>query len=633
MCGLSGIVSKKNHNHSYFNHLLKMTELIAHRGPDQAGYLKYENLFLSHVRLSVMDPRNLGRQPMSNDNRYAIIFNGEIYNFLEIRNVLIKKGYKFYSNTDTEVALNAFKEWGTKCFDMFNGDWVICLLDKLKKKLIIAKDQIGSLPLYIYEDNKVIAFSSEIKGLEAVKSLEFNKDYLGLNGITINNFHGTKFSNVYQIKPGTFLEVDLKLNKIKEINWFNPLENLISVHPSYNNNKIEVFDRLYNATKLRLNADLKIGTSLSGGLDSSIIFSILNQIEYNEKLDEQIELNPTIVNYEGNLTYNEAIQIADLHNRNYNIFDSKMSFELDHLSILLSQLEIVEEYNKQLDLYKQQKKLGIHVSIDGHGADEFSGMISDVPQLSLEYYNNLVDLNIVNETFNHNTNIALINKYFDNFSHRKNKANFNLGNLISFDNHFSSYIQEDLKKIKEEEFIISKYLDDLKDFSIDFQYIFFKTHGGFLQYFTNKWNKAGMASAVEVRSPFLDKNVYLYLLSLPVEKKFKNGRIKSILKDSFDEYLPDYITKQNFKQGLPREKHSSKDDLKQIISEVLSQKNFSENCWDSDKIQLDFKEETNLNLIWEICKFYLMQEGFKNRSKNLSESEDYLTEVKNLSEI
>ena len=81
MCGLSGIVSKKNHNHSYFNHLLKMTELIAHRGPDQAGYLNYENVYLSHVRLSVMDPRNLGRQPMSNDDRYAIIFNGEIYNF------------------------------------------------------------------------------------------------------------------------------------------------------------------------------------------------------------------------------------------------------------------------------------------------------------------------------------------------------------------------------------------------------------------------------------------------------------------------------------------------------------------------------------------------------------------------
>ena len=242
MCGLSGIISKKNHNQSSLNNkLIKMTELISHRGPDQAGYLKFENVHLSHVRLSVMDPRNLGRQPMSNDNRYAIIFNGEIYNFIEIRNTLIKKGYRFYTNTDTEVALNAYKEWNIKCFDMFNGDWVIALLDKLKKKLIIAKDQIGSLPIYTYEDSNIIAFSSEIKGLDAIKNLEFNKNYLGLNGITINNFHGTKFNNIYQVRPGTYLEVDLKLNQIKKINWFNPLENLVSVHPSYKNNQILSF--------------------------------------------------------------------------------------------------------------------------------------------------------------------------------------------------------------------------------------------------------------------------------------------------------------------------------------------------------------------------------------------------------
>ena len=101
MCGLSGIISKNNNEESIKNKLLKMTELISHRGPDQAGYLKFENTYLSHVRLSVLDPRNLGRQPMSNDERYAIIFNGEIYNFIEIKKKLIKKGYKFYTNTDT----------------------------------------------------------------------------------------------------------------------------------------------------------------------------------------------------------------------------------------------------------------------------------------------------------------------------------------------------------------------------------------------------------------------------------------------------------------------------------------------------------------------------------------------------
>ena len=191
------------------------------------------------------------------------------------------------------------------------------------------------------------------------------------------------------------------------------------MHPSYKNNKVEVFERLYNATKLRLNADIKIGTSLSGGLDSSIIFSILNLIEHNEKLDKQVELNPTIVNYSGNLTYKEAVQLANLHERKYNIFESEMPFEFDHLSTLLSQLEIVEEYNKQLDLYKEQKKLGIHVSIDGHGADEFLGMISDVPQLSLQYYNNLIDLNTINNEFKNKHNIDFIDKFLIIFHKKK----------------------------------------------------------------------------------------------------------------------------------------------------------------------------------------------------------------------
>ena len=142
-----------------------------------------------------------------------------------------------------------------------------------------------------------------------------------------------------------------------------------------------------------------------------------------------------------------------------------------------------------------------------------------------------------------------------------------------------------------------------------------------------------MASSVEVRSPFLDKNVYLYLLSIPIEKKLKNGKIKSILKDSFKNQLPDYILNQNFKQGLPKENYNTKEDLKNIISEILSQKDFNENCWDSNKIKIDFKRGKNLNLIWDICKFYLMKEGFKNRTKNLSKPEEYLTQVKNLSKI
>ena len=112
MCGLGAIIIKENKDkEKYKSKLLNMSNLISHRGPDQAGFLEYENILLSHLRLPVMDPRNLGRQPMSVDNRYSIIFNGEIFNYKEIKRTLIERKYKFYSNSDTEVALNAFIEW------------------------------------------------------------------------------------------------------------------------------------------------------------------------------------------------------------------------------------------------------------------------------------------------------------------------------------------------------------------------------------------------------------------------------------------------------------------------------------------------------------------------------------------
>ena len=126
-----------------------------------------------------MDPRNLGRQPMSIDDRYAIIFNGEVYNYIEIRNKLIQKGYRFFTKTNTEVALISIIEWGTKAFEHFNGDWVICFLDKKLNKLILAKDNLGSIPIYIYEDLNYFSFCSEIKGFQSLGDIELNNNLLG----------------------------------------------------------------------------------------------------------------------------------------------------------------------------------------------------------------------------------------------------------------------------------------------------------------------------------------------------------------------------------------------------------------------------------------------------------------------
>ena len=123
-----------------------------------------------------------------------------------------------------------------------------------------------------------------------------------------------------------------------------------------------------------------------------------------------------------------------------------------------------------------------------------------------------------------------------------------------------------------------------------------------------------MANSVEIRSPFLDKNVYLFMLSLPLEMKIKNGKLKSIINDSFDHILPDYITQQKFKQGLPVSKKNINDPIiKNICLEVMNQKNFNDHCWDAKKIKNDYNDNKNIDLIWRIVKYYLLKNGFKNR--------------------
>ena len=621
MCGIAAIINKRNLTKNPIKTLKNMSKLISHRGPDQAGYLEYNNILLSHVRLPVMDPRNLGRQPMSNDNKIYIIFNGEIFNFKEIRIKLIKLGYKFISDSDTEVALNAYKEWGVKSFDQFNGDWIICVLDNNENTFLVAKDGLGTKPLYIYEDQEYLSFCSEIKGFEALKPPEFDPEYLGLNYKSIYDFNGTKFKDIYQTKPGSVLKINLETLEKKIFNWFEPLNNLISINPDYNYNKEDFYNRIYNATKLRLDADLKIGTSLSGGLDSSVIFSVLNLIDSKENSNKSIDLNPVIVDYRESLTTKYAQDLTDLHDRKATTINTELSYDIDSLSYLFSQLEIVDEYNKQLELYKKQKSLGIDVSIDGLGPDEFLGMPSFMPQLSFTYYNNLTNINKINYDFNSDTNINLMTKFFGSLANNKTKAGINFGSFIDTKNYFSDYLPKSNKDFSESDFTIKDYIKDLDNFNIDFQYTFYKTHCGFLQYFLHKWDRASMANSVEIRSPFLDKNVYLYMLSLPLEMKLQNGKLKSILNDSFSHLLPNYITGQKFKQGLPVSKKSIEDlSIKKVIHEVFSQSDFNENCWDAKKIKKDYNENENVDLIWRIVKYYLLKTGFKDRLRNISET-------------
>ena len=608
MCGINGIIFKKSEVD--FTKIINMNNMLQHRGPDSKGSMSYKNLLLGHTRLSILDTSTKGSQPMSNDGRFWIVYNGEVYNYLELKEELTKKNYKFYTNTDTEVILCAFQEWGVKCFQKFNGEWALAILDKQENKIIITRDGIGFKPCYIYEDSNFFSFSSEIKPFYSLnENLEFDLENLGVSGETLSYNSKTIFKNITQLVQGRILEIDLISNQKKLIRWDYPLFNIPKTSANYKQNTENYFDLLKEATRLRLRSDVEIGTSLSGGLDSSAIFSLLNLLDTKDQSSDKLNLNPIIMNYKEMKSKDDALELVKLYNRKPLVIEDKNE-NIENTKKIISKLEVVEEFFMQYNLYKNQNKRGIKVSIDGHGSDEFLGYPQYYPEYSVDIFNNMIN------------NYNAINKYGGPKSVTRLKNLFGLKDgvpsKINFmtnpdtNNYFSEYL--DSGEYKNDSLIINEDLDDLKEFSYSLSFTYLISYCGWFQFFLNKWDRASMSNSIEIRMPFLDNNVRLFSLALNMEHKMRNQESKSILRDSFKKYVTKSIIKQDYKQGLSQHKFNLSD-IKYLnfIREVISEKSFIENkSWDSKKIIDDFELNKNHGVIWRICKSYLMLDGFKD---------------------
>ena len=623
MCGINGIIFKKSNVD--FEKISQMNNMLQHRGPDLSGLLSHNDLLLGHTRLSILDTSLKGSQPMSNDGRFWIVYNGEVYNYIELREDLIKKNHKFYTNTDTEVILCAYKEWGIKCFEKFNGEWALAILDKQENKLIITRDGIGFKPCYIYEDSEYFSFSSEIKPFYCLnKNLEFNFANLGVSGETLSYNSKTIFKNISQLKQGRILEIQLSTNEKKIIRWDYPLSNLPKISASYKENSENYFDLLKQATKLRLRSDVEIGTSLSGGLDSSAIFSMLNLLDKNNQSTNKLNLNPIIMNYDEMKSKNDALELVKLYNKEPLVIENKEE-TIDSTKNIISKLEIIEEFFMQYNLYKEQSKRGIKVSIDGHGSDEFLGYPQYFPEYSVDIFNNMINnYNAVNN-YGGQRSITRLKNLFGLKDGVPNKINF----MASPDtnNYYSEYVES--IDYKNDSLIINDDLDELKDFSYSLSFTYLISYCGWFQFFLNKWDRASMSNSIEIRMPFLDNNLRLFSLALNTEHKIRNQRSKSILRDSFKNYLSKSILEQDFKQGLSQHKFNlDNPKYKNFIKETINEKSFIENqSWNSKKIVADFESNKNHGVIWRICKQYLMLEGFKDHfylsKKNLSINEKF----------
>lgn len=285
MCGITGFIDKSKKTSK--DTLNNMIGTLHHRGPNDVGVSYEENenniIGLAHKRLSIQDLSNHGHQPMISDcNNYVIVFNGEVYNFKDIKKELSELGYKFNSNSDTEVVLNSYKQWGIKAVDKFIGMFAFCIYDKVKDEIVLIRDRFGVKPLNYYVDNDIFMFSSELKAFHNHPLFKKNKK-IDLESLSLYfqfgyvNAPKTIFENTFKLEPGKYLTYDLKSNKIDVKTYWDVKDYFIQEKTKKSEKEIlsDLEKLLIDSYKLRMVSDVPIGVFLSGGYDSVSVASIL----------------------------------------------------------------------------------------------------------------------------------------------------------------------------------------------------------------------------------------------------------------------------------------------------------------------------------------------------------------------
>jgi asparagine synthase (glutamine-hydrolysing) len=567
MCGISGI-AKFNGIPPGKQLIEQMMASIKHRGPNDEGMLLEKNVGLGFVRLSIIDLSPLGHQPMiSNDKRYVIIYNGEVYNYLEIRNELVKKGYQFVSRTDTEVVLNSFIEWGEDCFNRFNGMWSLAIYDREKEELFCARDRFGVKPFYYTSSNEQFAFASEIPALLAVLGKKPTVDQESLFDYMVYNrtdqSERTFFQEIKKLPHAHTLTVNLKSGKISIHKWYDLKQALNNSTPF---ESPEAFRDTFNsAVGLRLRSDVPVGVCLSGGLDSSSIVSTLLK-EYNKS-----DVNTFSAVYEKGQKGDETEFINEYRSSVSNmhfVTPTADSFYSDLSGFICSHAEpfpttSIYAHYKVMELAKKH----VVVTLDGQGADEELG----------GYH------------------------YFFGFYYKELLKQFRLLRLLTelkdyWKNYHSSYALKSFvyflmpaglkSKLRiSEKGYLSRNFSNLKFDSVipfelynspDMQTALFNHFEYKLEHLLKWQDLNSMRFSIEARVPFLDYRLVQGLLTLDTGKLIANGITKRFLREAMKGVLPEKIRTRMDKIGFetPQNEWFRTTQFKSFINDILQSDSF-----------------------------------------------------------
>ena len=552
MCGIAGIINfdKSKINPEIANVVKNSLE---HRGPDfsKVDYIG-EHITLIHTRLSIIDLDQRSNQPMySKDKRYSIVFNGEIYNYKEIRKILEEKGVRFFTDGDTEVLLEGFIEYRSNILSLLRGQFAFAIYDSLEESFFLARDRVGIKPLYFSLVDDVFIFSSELKAIENSKINRFNADYDSyiayLRHLAVPTFK-TGNKNISKLEPGQYLVIH-RDKKITKNRYWDPFSFEVDHSISETQAISRVEELLIESVKYRKVSDVEVGLFLSGGLDSSLIGKIMSKDTNSDIKSFNIDYEEHFQGYKGEV--GEA-RFAASH-LGVNLIEDKIKYSdfkdiIDNYSFYQDDL-IGDEVGIPLYfLGKSSKDNGIKVVQVGEGADElFYGY---------EHWLRFMKLNSF---------LKPITKYRSNSFNFKNHRGNLLSNILLNRTSFAGgalgfnlpEIDSLLIEGISEEYNLVHFVDNKWD-----EY-FSKKNSHLTKWMTlidlqirlpelllMRMDKLVMQSSIEARVPFLDHKLIEFVLSIPENIIFKKNKTKPLLKKVASNHIPNQIfdrTKQGFR--------------------------------------------------------------------------------------
>ncbi|MAU15660.1 MAG: asparagine synthase (glutamine-hydrolyzing) [Muricauda sp.] len=538
MCGILGTIPSSDHG--LFKQAL---DTLSHRGPDSYGVEHIsDEVSLGHRRLSILDISENGSQPMIHESqRYAIIFNGEIYNFLEIQKELEQLGHTFKSSSDTEVLLKSYIQWGEDCVLKFNGMWAFGIWDAEEKKLFLSRDRYGKKPLFYAFLKDKFVFASEMKAIfPFMDRLEVSEDFhwMKKNVFFYESTEKCLIKGIKRFPAGH--SAHLEQGELKIYRYWNTLDHLVEVPKSYGE-QVERFRELFmDSCKLRMRSDVTIGTALSGGLDSSATIAAMANLAKNNNSYSNDWQHAFVASFPG--TPLDESHYAKMVTDHLGIGATFVDIDpLKHWDKLEDYFYLFEDLYitsplPMIMLYGAVKENGTTVTLDGHGADE---LLSGYQQGTLE--------SLWDARFNMKNTKDILDIYQGSINEDKVQYD-RVGNWKLYRNYM---IRKTAKKLlgKKMPSIDNghpnfKKLDNLS------QYLYAMFHENILPTLLRNYDRYAMINSVEIRMPFMDHRIVSFVNSLPYSSKIGNGYTKRIVRDALDPYLPKEVTWRKSKIGF-----------------------------------------------------------------------------------